>query len=470
MEAEIVCVGVLVSCRLVVLLSLCVACVHLPVEEISTPATTEIEAPVTVTVPLAPEPVSAPDPDVAEQPDAVTTVAAPLSDLFTRALAHTEHPLVKKWLHYFTVREHARFQRFLDRGEYYRDFIEQQLELHGLPKELYYLAMIESGFRNRARSRAHAVGIWQFMPRTGRHYGLLVDGYVDERMDPVRSTAAAISYLQDLYRVYQSWWLAIASYNSGEVRVLRAIMHKNTRDFFELVEKKVLPAETVNYVPKFIAAMYIAANHTRFGFSLTKERRFAVADFRTYRVPAQINLREVAAKAGCSVRLIKKHNPAIRRQLVHPRRAVTVRLPSACSALHEQQRTALAALSKRRVLAWQRREVKGRYRVRRGDSLYAIARRFKTSVRALRLANNLHSSRIYAGQLLQIAALSKNKKPPATRKSRAKAGVIEHRVRRGDSLYRIARKYNTSVRDIKRINKLTKSNIYPGQIIKISYL
>ena len=451
--------------RLCVVLLLCVACVHIP--EGGVPA--EIDRPAAVSVPLAAEPAPSAATET-ETESAAPTTPAPVSDFSTHALAYTEHPLVKKWLHYFTVREHERFQRFLNRGEYYRNFIEQQLEAHDLPKELYYLAMIESGFRNQARSRAQAVGIWQFMPRTGRHYGLRVDGYLDERMDPVRSTAAAISYLQDLYRVYQSWWLAIASYNSGEVRVLRAIMKRNTRDFFELVEQKVLPAETINYVPKFIAAMYIAANRTRFGFTLTQARTFAEQDFHLYRTPPHVYLREVAHKAGCSVKQIKSHNPAVRRMLVHPRHVVELRLPSACKALDETRQKTLASLSKKRLRSWRAREVKGRYRVRRGDSLYAIARRFKTSVRALRLANNLSGSRIYAGQSLQIAAVRSKSVPPRRRTADGQAGVIEHRVRRGDSLYRIARKYNTSIRNIKRVNNLKRSNIYPGQIIKISYL
>ncbi len=447
----------------VVLLLVGVACMHTP------SVTGRIDAPAATSVPLAHHGVTVPA-TVSE----VQTAAAPVvdelvfSDLFTEALTHIEHPLVKKWLHYFTVREHERFQRFLNRGEYYRSFIEQQLEAHALPKELYYLAMIESGFRNRARSRAHAVGIWQFMRRTGRHYGLRIDAYLDERMDPVRATAAAISYLQDLYRVYQSWWLAIASYNSGEVRVLRAIMRRDTRDFFELVEQKVLPTETINYVPKFIAAMYIAANRKRFGFTLSQPHRFATQNFHPYRVPSHISLREVAQQADCTVKQVKEHNPAVRRMLVHPRHVVELRLPSACKMLGAKSQRTLAALSKKRVRAWRGREVKGHYRVRQGDSLYAIARRFNTSVRALRLANNVRGSRIYAGQLLQIAA-SHSKSTPRRKSSRF-AGVIEHRVRRGDSLYRIARKYNTSIRSIKRINNLKKSNIYPGQIIKISYL
>ena len=396
---------------------------------------------------------------------------------YRKSLVYIEQPLVRKWIRYFTVKEAKRFQRFLNRGEYYRHYLQEQLRKHGLPEELYYLAMIESGFRNSARSKAHAVGIWQFMRRTGRYHGLLIDNFIDERMDVVSATSAAISYLQDLHRVYQSWWLAIASYNSGEVRILRAVMRRNTRDFFELVERKVLPKETINYVPKFIAAMHIAKNYMDFGFTIDASRTFSVDNFNIYRVPAQTYLSEVAKAIGCSSKLIKTHNPYIRHALVHPSKKIAVRLPSACRAVSVAQHNAFVKQSKRRFLAHQRQEIKGKYKVRHGDSLYAIARRFKTSIRSLRLANNLVSSRIYAGQLLRITskALKNNHRVSSADKNtnqqqQGEQNVIRHRVRRGESLYRIAKKYKTSVNHLKRTNNLEKPFIYPGQIITISYL
>lgn len=420
----------------------------------------------------APEKAAARETDEPNNEVVVTNPVDPApvanSDLFVEALPYLEHPLVKKWIKYFTVQEFDRFQRFLQRGEYYRDYIQAELEKHDLPQELYYLAMIESGFRTKARSRARATGIWQFMRGTGKHYGLLIDNYVDQRMDPVASTAAAISYLQDLHRVYQSWWLAIASYNSGEVRVLRAIMKRNTRDFFELIEKKVLPRETINYVPKFIAALYIAKNHQEFGFTIAQGKKFATHEFQVYQTPPRLYLREIASQLSCAVPQIKKHNPAVKHSLIHPHKKVSLRLPQVCKPIDSLQDRAFIQKSKKRLLAWRKRKIKGKYKIRPGDSLYAVARRFNTSVRALMLANNLHTSRIYPGQFLHITA--KNKPTKVVRSSKTKDGVIRYRVRRGDNLYRIAKMYNTSVRRLKRTNNLTKSNIYPGQVIKISLL
>lgn len=408
----------------------------------------------------------------ADRESAKITASSGDDDLYNSALAYIEHPLVKKWIDYFTYKEHARFQRFLNRGEYYRSYIQSELHEHGLPIDLYYLAMIESGFVNNARSKAYAVGIWQFMRRTGAFHGLLIDSFIDQRMDVVASTAAAISYLQDLYRVYQSWWLAIASYNSGEVRVLRAIMRRDTRDFFQMIEKKVLPRETVNYVPKFIAAMHIGRYYQHYGFEIKNDKVFALQRFRNYKVPPQTRLAEIATASNCALKVLKSHNVYVRRGLVHPTKHISVRIPSACREITVAQRKRFDAQSKKRLLAYRRQEIKGRYRVRRGDSLYSLARRFNTSVRALSLANNLSSSRIYIGQLLKISGSkglsNKKHRDLAKRAAIADSGkVIRHKVKRGDSLYRIAKKYNISIKHLKRTNKLRKSRIYPGQIIKI---
>lgn len=151
---------------------------------------------------------------------------------------------VQVWIEYFTTRDKERFQRFLDRGQPYRDVVENTLEENDLPAELYYLAMIESGFRTNALSHAKAVGVWQFIPGTARRYGLRIDRHVDERRDPIRATEAAAKYLRDLYNVFGSWHLAMAAYNAGEIRVLRAVFKGRTRNFWELIEAKTLPRVT----------------------------------------------------------------------------------------------------------------------------------------------------------------------------------------------------------------------------------
>ncbi len=170
------------------------------------------------------------------------------------------------WVDYFQGRGRKHFVKYLERSEYFIPFIVPILKSHGMPEDLVYLAMIESGFNNHARSQAKAVGPWQFIPATGRRYGLMVNWWVDERRDTQKSTVAALEYLRDLYSMYQSWELAAASYNSGEAKIARAIRRYGTKDFWALARHRFLKPETRDYVPKIIAAAIVAKNRTQFGF------------------------------------------------------------------------------------------------------------------------------------------------------------------------------------------------------------
>ena len=149
----------------------------------------------------------------------------------------------------------------------YKEVVQTILSENGLPEDLYYLAFVESGFVVNAKSSASAQGVWQFMKGTAKQYGLVVDSYMDERNDPIRSTEAASKYLRKLYSAYNSWELAFAAYNAGEYRVLSSIMKAEDRDFWKLSDKKMLPKETRNYVPKILAARHVAKNWSRYGFS-----------------------------------------------------------------------------------------------------------------------------------------------------------------------------------------------------------
>ena len=162
---------------------------------------------------------------------------------------------VQRWIKYFTVKKNrAGYQRYINRGAKYKKLITHLMTEQNIPPEMFYLSMIESGFRVNAKSHASAVGLWQFMSATGRRYGLKVDKYTDERLDPHRSTIAAAMYLNDLHNVFDSWYLAMAAYNAGErINRMNAIMSGKTRNFWELAELKKLPPETMNYIPKFIA-------------------------------------------------------------------------------------------------------------------------------------------------------------------------------------------------------------------------
>jgi membrane-bound lytic murein transglycosylase D len=173
---------------------------------------------------------------------------------------------VESWIDYFTGRGRKNFERYLERSELFIPYIRPLLRQNGLPEDLVYLAMIESGFNNHARSHARAVGPWQFISATGKRYGLMVNWWVDERRDTRKSTLAAVEYLRDLYSIFQSWELAAAAYNAGEAKIARAIRRFGVKDFWVLARHKFLRPETRNYVPKIIAAAIVSKNRTQFGF------------------------------------------------------------------------------------------------------------------------------------------------------------------------------------------------------------
>ncbi|MCL7959943.1 MAG: lytic transglycosylase domain-containing protein, partial [marine benthic group bacterium] len=173
---------------------------------------------------------------------------------------------VDRWIEFFAVKAHDRFATYLARAGRYDDMIRTRLRAAGLPEDLLYLAMIESGMNPNAYSRAHAAGMWQFIRGTGRRYDLQIDFWVDERRDPFKATDAAIAHLADLYDEFGSWYLAAAAYNAGAGRVSRGIKKTGSTDFYDLADARVLRSETRNYVPKLVAAAIIAKNPKKYGF------------------------------------------------------------------------------------------------------------------------------------------------------------------------------------------------------------
>lgn len=362
---------------------------------------------------------------------------------------------VEKWITYFTKKDRERFQRFLDRGMLYRDVVENTLEENDLPAELYYLAMIESGYVTSAHSRASAVGVWQFIQGTGKRYGLRIDQYIDERRDPIRATEAAAKYLRDLYNVFGSWYLAMAAYNSGEMRVLRAVFKAGTRDFWELHKKKALPSETRDYVPKFLAAVLIGQNPEKYGFRV-RDTGETYPNLELTEVPPRLPLSTLAKQSGISLSTLKKVNPHIKGNAVPPgRSAYEIWIP-------QERATAVKGLYaklEKMVPTPERgssRNVASVHRVRRGDNLSRIAKKYKISVGHLKRINNLRSNKIMVGMKLRVSP-----------KSYANSQVVRYKVRRGDNLIVLARRFNTTVKKIKSTNGLRKNRIYIGQVLKI---
>ncbi len=362
------------------------------------------------------------------------------------------NPAVERNIHYFRNVIHDRFQEWLTRFYAYRPLVEEIFLEVGLPKELIYLSLIESGFNPRAYSRARASGPWQFIKSTGRIYGLSVNWYVDERRDPIKSTVAAAVHLRDLYDTFGSWPLALAAYNAGAGKISRAIKRTGTRDFWKIARTRYIRRETRQYVPRFMAAMIIATRPSLFGFHAHSQ---TVHQYDEIRMDESIHLRSVAKETGISFDELRRLNPELRRSVTPPGRdGYYLKVPVGTSGRVEQ--------AKSRMKTWTQPAPPARtwYRVRRGDSLSVIAHRFGTSVRQLRNLNDLSGSLIRVGQRLRVTGGGKDV---------TDSGDVKwYRVRRGDSLWSIAQRFRVSVQDLKMLNNLRSSLIRAGRMLMIT--
>ena len=223
---------------------------------------------------------------------------------------------VKKLIHYYLNRGRDYFETYSARGGRYAPLLGKMLEDNGLPRDLIYVAMAESGFQTKVKSYAQAVGLWQFIPSTGRNYGLKIDWYIDERRDPVKSTIAASKYLKKLYEDYGDWEIAAAAYNAGEGKVNRAIARSKTDNFWKLTKRRFFKAETRNYVPKIMALAILGKNLNSFGFSNIEFH--GPIDFAEIDVPARTDLVVLAQELKVDVEDIYFLNPELLRWYVPP--------------------------------------------------------------------------------------------------------------------------------------------------------
>jgi membrane-bound lytic murein transglycosylase D len=376
---------------------------------------------------------------------------------------HNAIPLVmnshiQKEINLFTRGERNFFRSSYKRSGRYRPMIVAALREAGLPEELSWLPLIESGFKVNALSRSRALGPWQFIPSTGYKFGLKRDKFIDERMDPAKSTRAAIAYLKELHGIFGDWSTVLAAYNCGEGRVLRVIRSQNLNyldNFWDLYER--LPRETARYVPRFLATLHILKNPEKYGIDdiivdppLESER---------VTISKQIHLRDVARTIGVSEAKLKELNPELRYKII-PGDGYPLRLPLGHSNI------LLANLDKIPVTQPPQRAFVY-HRVRRGETLSVIARKYRTSIGSLMRANKLRRSNyIVAGKLLKIPQRGYvYKKPKPVRPQNGKA--VNHIVRKGDSLWIIAKQYGTTTKSIQELNHLASTNLFKGQTLTI---
>ncbi len=356
----------------------------------------------------------------------------------------------------------------LERSGKYIEMYKRIFKEQGIPEDLAYLPLIESGYRIHALSRAKAKGIWQFMKGTARLEGLKVDWWVDERCDPEKSAIAAAKHLKRLYEHYNDWYLALAAYNAGQGKIDRAIRRAKTRDFWKIAKKRwLLRRETKNYVPAFIAALIIAKNPEKYGFTDLNYRK--PLEYDTVYIDSCTDLRVIARLCGTTVEKIRELNPHLRR-LTTPVRAkkFKIYLPKGTSSKF------LAEFSK---LPPEKRVTLRYHRIRKGETLSQIARKYQTTVSAICRANGIRNKRlIRAGKTIVIPiGTGHDYYVPRVKdftvkygKPRYKKGrQITHRVRRGDTLYRIALKYGTDIESLKKWNNLKSEFLKPGQRLKV---
>jgi membrane-bound lytic murein transglycosylase D len=369
---------------------------------------------------------------------------------------------VQYYLDFFTGKHRKNFGIWLSRSGRYLPMIHEQLRAAGLPEDLVYLAMIESGFNERAYSRARAVGVWQFIKPTGQNYGLTINSYVDERRNPIKSTRAAVSYLNDLYSEFDSWYLAVAAYNAGEGKIRRAIKKYKTTDFWEIAQGKYLKLETKRYVPKLIAAIIIAKEPEKYGFD--KIVYAPPLAYETVDVPRWTSIKAVALACGLDPKDLKKYNNELRKEFTPPDRvSYPFNVPPGKKADVEKNLPRVQAVVSTGFKT---------HKVKNGETLSAICKRYGLTKTVVLKSNNLRSAGLQAGQRLRIPyqTVSYEMLPEGSLAKgyvAAAAGggsFVLHKVRPGETVSELARLYSVPVHLIAAWNDLNDiSRIRAGQ-------
>ena len=364
-----------------------------------------------------------------------------------------------------TGRERDFFLEAYRRAGRYRTKIESALVEAGLPAELAWLPLIESGFKVTALSPARALGLWQFIPSTGYRYGLNRDTYIDERLDPDKATRGAIEYLKELHGMFGDWTTVLAAYNCGENRVLRTIQSQNINyldNFWDLYER--LPRETARYVPRFLATLHIIRSPQTYGLQDVVVDPPRESEIVT--IPRQASLSAIARTTGIDEEMLRLLNAELR-QGVLPEDGYDLRVPSGEKSLVLAKLEDIPSYHPRKA----QRAVVVRHKVRKGETLQSISRKYGTDAASILLANNFrHPSALKVGTTLRIPAECTPERSPAQAEPKAPPGrheTIEHVVRPGDSLYNLAKRYGTSTEEIQRLNRVTASSLAIGQVLKI---
>lgn len=368
---------------------------------------------------------------------------------------------VKKWIDLFNGKLRPNFKRWLGRLGHYGPAIEQVLNDENVPSDLIYLAMIESGFNLQATSHASAVGPWQFIRSTGQMYGLKSDFFVDDRQDLILATKAAAQHLKDLYKIYGDWYLAFAAYNAGPGTVSRAIKRTHSKNYWAISRTRYLKPETKDYVPKILAAMHIVKNYRQYGYS--HQDFESPMEFDRVLIPDATDITVIAKSAGTTVDVIQKLNPALVSGITRPDSRVPIYIPKGRKELFMRKYASVP--TSRRVQSLY-------HRVAPQESLKSIAKIYNMNASSLAQANNMSASQsLHSGQSLKIPT---NKKVLLAMASKLNQGSsskyknVYYKVKKGDTLSRIAKKFKTKPVRIAKLNNIkSTSKLKIGQQLTI---
>ncbi|WP_045216374.1 lytic transglycosylase domain-containing protein [Desulfonatronovibrio magnus] len=345
-----------------------------------------------------------------------------------------ETQAMENYFKMFTHTHRHTFENWLKRSETFLPYIKGVFQERGLPTDLIYLPFAESGFNAWAYSRAGAAGLWQFMPATGRHYGLRVDWWMDERRNPYLSTHSAADYLEKLFNDFDDWYLALAAYNAGEGRVSRAMVRSGHDNYFDLIQGPYLARETRNYVPKFLAILKIVHNLEELGFEPINWDN--APDLREIEVQPGTDLLALANACNMDWDDFRHLNPAFRRQVSPSNAAVDVMVPA---AQYELANNFLQSPDSRPFAGYQR------YQVGRGDSWWRISNRFGVPVNVLKAVNNTNSNLLRVGQYVIVPAGGSGAQVASSTTQDHAQRRATYIVQRGDTLSEISSKFNVNL-------------------------
>ncbi|MFC1553751.1 LysM peptidoglycan-binding domain-containing protein [candidate division KSB1 bacterium] len=412
----------------------------------------------------------------AERESEVIPKAAPPVNSTISAIPFVINSRVSQWMTRFVSGDmRVHFEKWVERSGRYLPMILEILDEEGMPRDLAYLAMIESGFNPTVSSYASAVGLWQFISATGKNNGLYIDSYIDERRNALKATRAAVKHLKDLYYYWdEDWYLALCSYNVSERRIRQAISRYNTRDFWKFGWP--LPSQTRNYIPKFFAAAEIMKNPGKYGFVLPEMKPWTEEGEQVI-ITRQASLDVVAKAAGVPVQTIRNLNPELRIYLTPPISSKTkdfiIRVPEGTS---EKFIKNFNALPDNKLVT------QVTHTVRSGQTISQIAEMYRASQRQIMLANNItNARRIQIGQRLLIpfpksftpvrttssvsnVQINTTPQVPNDASNRQKTTYI---VKKDDVLYNIAQSFDVSVNDLRAWNGLGRGYIYPDQKLTV---